>query len=92
MKVKLLVLYKCLFFNFVDWFTAVLHGDRCNACREACWNFTDGSACLMTDNVGNEVITIQTYHTFINKAEYLKVYSLAQHFLPWLPIKIFLKV
>jgi hypothetical protein len=37
---------------------SALHGCRCTADREEHANFADESACLMADNVGNEVVTI----------------------------------
>jgi hypothetical protein len=46
-------------FCFVDRFHgSALHGEQCAACCEAHTNFTDESACLMADNVWNEVVTI----------------------------------
>jgi hypothetical protein len=37
---------------------SALHGDRCTAGREAHANFASDSACLMVDNIRNEVVTI----------------------------------
>jgi hypothetical protein len=45
-------------FYFVDWFhSSALHSNQCAACCEAHVNFADESACLMADNVRNEVLT-----------------------------------
>jgi hypothetical protein len=51
-----------IFFNyredsyFVDWFHgSVLHGNQCTTSCKAYMNFADESACLMADNVQNEV-------------------------------------
>jgi hypothetical protein len=46
-------------FYFVDQFhDSVLLGDQCTTGCEAHTNFADESACLMVDNVWNEVVTI----------------------------------
>jgi hypothetical protein len=37
------------------YYNSAPHGDRCTAGCEACTNFLDQSACLMADNVPNEV-------------------------------------
>jgi hypothetical protein len=46
-------------FYFVDRFHgSVLHSDWCTAGFEMHTNFVDESACLMANNVRNEVVTI----------------------------------
>jgi hypothetical protein len=58
-------------FYFVDRFHgSALHGDRGAASREEHTNFADESACLTTDNVRNEVVTIH------RSQEMLKILSL----------------
>jgi hypothetical protein len=58
-------------FYFVDWFHGyALHGDKCAACHEAHTNFADESACLTTDSIRNEVVTIH------RSQEVLKMLSL----------------
>jgi hypothetical protein len=37
---------------------SALHGGQCAACYKALMNFASESACLMADNVWNEVVTI----------------------------------
>jgi hypothetical protein len=49
---------------------SVLHGDRCAAGCEAHTDFSDESLCLLTDNVRNEVVTID------RSQEVLKMLSL----------------
>jgi hypothetical protein len=46
-------------FYFVDWFNgSVRHGEQCTAGCEAHMNFVNESACLMANNVQNEIVTI----------------------------------
>jgi hypothetical protein len=46
-------------FHFVDQFhDSALHSDWCIAGCKAHNNFADESACLMADNIWNEVVTI----------------------------------
>jgi hypothetical protein len=56
--VCLSVLYREDFY-FVDRFHgSALHGDGGAACQEAHTNFADESACLTTDNVRNDAVTV----------------------------------
>jgi hypothetical protein len=58
-------------FYFVDRFHgSAHHGDRCTAGCEAHTNFADESACLLADNVRNDVVTIH------RSQEVLKMLSL----------------
>jgi hypothetical protein len=46
-------------FYFVDrFYGSVLHSDWVAVCLEAHTNFVEESACLMADNIWNEVVTI----------------------------------
>jgi hypothetical protein len=63
----------------VDWVHgSALHGSWCTACCGTHMNFSDESACLMADNIRNEVVTIHRSQEVLKMLSSLHIHIFSQ--------------